>query len=97
MVFCHVRARNQNHWLADEAELADAAGTGTADNQVGCLVGCTHVADEVGNLEHRQFLAYHLLHDGSVVVLTCLPDKLHTAFLYQVEVLQHTLVDGSCT
>ena len=61
-----------------------------ADNQVGCLVGCTHVADEISNLEHWQLLTFQLLHDGSIIVFTCLPDKLYAAFFYQVEVLEHT-------
>ena len=34
MVFCHIRAWNQDNRFADEAELADTAGTCAADNQV---------------------------------------------------------------
>ena len=97
MIFCHVRAWNQDDGFAYEAELADAAGTGTADNQVGSLVSCAHVADEVHHLEHGQVRAVlQPLVNRGVIVLARLPDKLHSRRLNQVEVLHYALVHSPC-
>ena len=59
--------------------------------------GCPHVANKIGNLQHRKVFVFELIDDALVVVLTCLPDKLYATFFYDVQVLQDTFVDGSCT
>ena len=67
--------------IADETELADAAGTCSADDQVGCTIGSTHVADEVQDLEVWYLLAFQLLLDRGTIGFACLPDKLDVALL----------------
>ena len=37
--------------LAQQAELRDATGAGTADDQVGSPVGSTHVSNKVGDFQ----------------------------------------------
>lgn len=51
MIFCHIRTGNEDDGFADETELRDAACAGTADDQVGSLIGSPHIADEVGDDE----------------------------------------------
>ena len=50
-ILLYIRAGDENDGLADEAEFRDAACSGTADDEVGCFVSYSHIADEVGNDE----------------------------------------------
>ena len=98
MVFSHIRTGHQDHRHANEAELRDAAGTSAAHHEIGSLISGTHVADEVGHLQviGLSFLLQLFL-NLSAIVFAGLPDELHVGSCHQVEMLQHTLVDGSCT
>ena len=98
MVFSHIGRRHEYNGFANEAELADGACSGTAYHEVGSLVCGSHVAYEVHHLEHWQLVVVlQLLGNRGAIVLACLPYKLHAALLYEVEMLQHALVNGSCS
>ena len=98
MVFGHVGRRNEYHGLAYQAELGYAACTCAADYEVGGLVGCAHVADEVHDLQHGQVGAsLQLLVDGGVIVLARLPDELHAGVPDVVQMGQHALVHRPCS
>ena len=97
MVLGHIGRRNQDNRFAQQAELADGTGSGATDDQVGSLVGGTHIGDEVGDLQVRNVLSLQALSNFSTIVLACLPDELDVAGLDEVQMLQHTLVDGAGT
>lgn len=98
VVFGHIRTGHQDDRLAQQAELADGTGPGTADYNVGRLIGSTHVADEVGD-HHIVGLAdlVELFHDLGMVILARLPDKLYPTLADMIEMAQDTLVDGAGT
>ena len=95
MVLGHIRTWYKDYWLAYETELWNAAGSSAADNQVGSLVSGAHIGDEIGNHQIRDILSLQSLCNLGAIVFACLPDKLGISCLYQVEVLQHALVDGA--
>ena len=96
MVFSHVGTGHQDDGLADEAELADTAGAGTADDQVGSTIGGAHIADEVGHLQVGQLLVLQALLDVGKIEFSRLPEQLHIGLFHQVQMLQDALIDGAC-
>ena len=96
MIFSHIGAGHKDDSLSNEAELRDGAGSGTTNDQVGSLIGCTHIADEVCHLQivGTSHLT-KLLGNLGTIVFSCLPNELHIALTNQVKMLQDTFVDGT--
>ena len=96
MVLRHIGAGHQDAGLAQQAQLADASGTGTADDEVGQTVSLVHAADEIGDNQvawltlHVNQLLYLLL-----IVTARLPDELHRRRSDAREVAYDALVHGA--
>ena len=98
MVFCHVRAWNEYHRCAKQAEFAYGACSGTAYHKVGSLVCSTHIADEVCDYQVFQwFMCSKGVHYCLVVVFACLPYNLCVSILHKFKIVQYAVVDGSCS
>ena len=97
MVFCHIGTGHQDAGLTQQTELTDAAGSCTADDKVGCLIGLVHTTDEVGHIEIGWLaLCLKLFRNVFLIVATCLPDELHGSCSDLLQRTQHTLVKRPC-